>query len=133
MIDRGQLRHANAGDYARRANAARTNPDFHSIGAALDQCFRGISRGYVSGNDLRIRKPRAGPRNRVQHTGTVTMGRVDDEHITTGREQFRCALQVGGRRANRATNAQPAMFVLTCVGKLSAFEDVLHRDRSRWH
>ena len=49
---RGELRHADAGDHAGGADAARPDADLHRVGAGLDQRQRALRRGDVAGDDL---------------------------------------------------------------------------------
>ena len=50
--DGGDLRHADTGDDARRADRARTDADLHAIGARLDQRQRRFGGDDVAADDL---------------------------------------------------------------------------------
>ena len=52
--DRGQLRHADAGDDARGADRARTDADLDRIRARIDQRLGAVGGGDIAGHDLRV-------------------------------------------------------------------------------
>src|SRR5690606_28108188 len=46
--DRGELRHAHAGDHAGGTDAARPDPHFHGIGTGIHQGLGGFGGGHVA-------------------------------------------------------------------------------------
>ena len=50
--DRGELRHADAGDDPRRADRARADADLDRVRAGIDQRLRGLGGRDVAGDDL---------------------------------------------------------------------------------
>src|SRR5688572_18711539 len=50
--DRGDLRHAGAGDHTRRADRAGTDTDLHAVRAGGDELLGALGRGHVAGDDL---------------------------------------------------------------------------------
>ncbi len=53
--DGADLRHADPGDDARRADRARADTDLDAVGAGLDQLESRLARNHVTGNELEIR------------------------------------------------------------------------------
>ena len=53
--DRGELRHADAGDDARGADRARADADLDRVGAGIDQRLGALGGGDVAGDDLHAR------------------------------------------------------------------------------
>ena len=51
LEDRGQLRHADAGDDAGGADRARTDADLDRVRAGVDQRLRALARRHVAGDD----------------------------------------------------------------------------------
>ena len=52
VVDRRDLRHADAGDDARGADRAGTDADLHGVGAGLDQRQRGLAGGDVAADHV---------------------------------------------------------------------------------
>ena len=50
--DSRDLRHADAGDDARRANRSRTDTDFYSVNAAFKQSLGSFGAGNVPSNNI---------------------------------------------------------------------------------
>ena len=59
--DRGELRDADAGDDARRADRARADADLHRVDAALDERARALARRDVAGDRAARRGTRRAP------------------------------------------------------------------------
>ena len=65
--DRGDHRHADARDDARRADRAGADTDFHRIHAGRDQRLRPVRGGNVAGDELDVGEALPHPRDHVEH------------------------------------------------------------------
>ena len=96
--DGADLRHADAGDDARRADRARADADLDGVRAGVDERQRGLGRHDVAGDDL-LRRPRALMRaHRLDHAARMAVRRVDDDHVDAALAQRRRALERVRRR-----------------------------------
>ena len=74
--DRGELRHADAGDDPRGADRARTDADLHRVGAGVDQRLGAVGGGDVAGDDLRRGwSALLDPLDRLEHVARNGRGR----------------------------------------------------------
>ena len=80
FVNRGDLRHADAGDDPRRADRSRADADFHRVGAGRDQVARSVARGHVAGHDVDV-PASLDLADRLDHVGRVAVGAVDDQEI----------------------------------------------------
>ncbi len=110
--DRGQLRHADAGDDPRGADRARPDADLEPVRARADQRLGGLGGRDVARDDLhRVGEP-LDPLDRLGDVGIVAVRGVDDDQVAFGVDQRLRALEAlvadgGGRR-----DAQPAGRIL---------------------
>src|SRR5476649_2459052 len=77
--DRGDLRHADAGDDTRGADRARADADLDRIGAVFDQRLGGGRRGDVAADDVNLREPGLDPAHAIEYALRVPVGRVDHQ------------------------------------------------------
>ncbi len=84
---RGELRHPDAGDDARGADAARADADLHRIDASLDQRASPLGRRDIAGDDLGgVGRPLDGL-DGSKHAHGVAVGGVYDDDVGLGRDQ----------------------------------------------
>ena len=96
--DRGELRHADAGDHAGGADRARADADLDRVGAGLDQRPRALGGRDVAGDDLGVVRQPADLARRPRSTrvGMAVRG-VDHHDVDAGGEQRLGALDALGR------------------------------------
>src|SRR5260221_2952762 len=128
VVDRGDLRDADAGDYARCTYSARPNPTFYGVGASVDQCFGGLARRDVAGDHLELTGEARDARDHLDHPARVAVRGVDDEHISAGGDQFLRTLESVRPDADGCAAPGPAGRVLRRLRELDALLDVLDRD-----
>ena len=110
--DRGELRHADAGDDARGADRARADADLDRVGAGIDQRLRALLRGDVAGDDLHGVGEPLDAVDRVQHARGMAVRGVDHDEIDAGVDQPLGALEAVLADGGRGGDAQPALLVL---------------------
>jgi hypothetical protein len=108
----GKLRHTDAGNDARGADAARANADFHRIHASLDQGPSAFGRGDVAGNDLNGVGGFLDRLDSAQHPFRVAVRGIHHDHIRLRRDQRPCSDFPIRADAGRGGGAQAAEFVL---------------------
>ena len=128
--ERGQLRHADAGDDARRADRARADADLDRIGAAVDQRPRRLAGRDVAGDHLRLVRQPLHRGDGLQHHLRMAVRRVDHDHVAAGREQPLGALEALVADGRRRRDAQPPLIVLAGERIEPRLLDVLHRDEA---
>ena len=110
--DRGQLRHADAGDDAGGADRARADADLHRVRAGADQRLGRLGGGDVAGDDLDRVGGLADPLDRGGDLAVVAVGGVDDDQVAFGVDQrLRCARspcrRPWSRRRRAAARSRP--------------------------
>src|SRR5207302_9146255 len=125
VLDRGDLRHADARDDARGADRAGADADLHAVRAVLDERSRAIARADIAADDLHARIALLDPLHAIEHTLGMAMRRVDDEHVGAGLNQRRDALVGALSYADRCSDAQLAVRVLAGVRVLDFLQNVL--------
>src|SRR5689334_24582813 len=128
--DGRDLRHADAGDHARRADRAGTDADLDRIRARIDERFRGIAGHDIAGDDRHVRKSLARPAHAFDHAARMTVRGIDDEHIDARVDQRRNALFGVAGDADCRADAQPLAIVLARVRVVARLLDVLDRDEA---
>ena len=78
--DRRDLRHAHAGNHARRANRTWPDAHFHGVGAGLDQVGRSRLGRHVAGDDVDV-PAFLHVADRLDHVGRMAVGTVDHQHV----------------------------------------------------
>src|SRR5262249_30205576 len=128
--DRGELRHADAGDDARRADRAWTDADLDRIGAGPDQGFRSFGGRDIAGDHLHRIRHALDPRHRVEHAPRMAVRGVDDQKIDAGIDQALAAHVTGLADRSRGRDPQPPLLVFAGVRMRHRFFYVLHRDQT---
>ncbi len=128
ILDRGDLRHADAGHDARGADRAGTDADLHAVGAVVDQRAGAVAGADIAADQLHVRIARLDPLHAVEHALGMTVRRVDHQDVGAGLDQRGDALIGALADADRRADAQLAMRVLAGVRMLAFLQDVLHRD-----
>ena len=85
--DGGDLRHADAGDDARRANRTRADADFDDVDAGFDQRRRAFGRGHVAAGKIEIRITPANLADDIENIFRMAMRRIDGDQIHAGAHQ----------------------------------------------
>ena len=130
LVDRGDLRDADAGDDAGRADRARPDADLDGVDAGVDERLRAGAGGDVAADHLDVPGGRVGlePADHVEQQPGVAVGGVDDEHVDAGLDQRRGALPGVAEVADRRADQQPAVGVLGGVRELLGLHEVLDGD-----
>ncbi len=128
--DRGQLRHADAGDHAGGADRARADPDLDRIRTSLGQRPCGFRGGDIARNHLDRIGQFLDPLDRARDLLVVAMRGVDYHHIDLGIDQRLGALETGITDRGRRGDAQPPGLVLGGVGIGDRLLDILDRDQT---
>ena len=128
--DGRNLRHAYAGDDARGADRAGTNPHLDGIGTRIGKRQRGLGGGDVAADDLQfIAILLLDRRDAIQNALAVAVGSVDHHHIHARIHQRSHAL-VGVRpRAHSRAHAQATTLVLAGIGMVGGLLHVLDGDQ----
>ena len=85
--DRGDHRHADAGDDPGRADRAGADADLDRVDPEIDQRLGGFAGGDVAGDEVDIRELAADPADHVEHALRVAVRGVDDEDVDVGGDQ----------------------------------------------
>src|SRR3954469_10864902 len=130
VLDRSDLRHADARNNARGADRAGTDADLDAIGAMVDERLRGVAGADVAADDLHVRIARLDPLHAVEHALRMAMRGIHHQDVRTGLDQGGDALVGAFADADRRADAQLPLGVLAGVGMLGFLEDVLNRDEA---
>ena len=130
VVDRGDLRHADAGDDARGADRTRADADLDRIGAGLDQRQRRRAGGDVAADHVDLRVVRLDPAHALDHAGAVAVRGVDDDHVDAGLDQQFDPLLGALAHADRGADAQLALGVARGVREVGLLGDVLDRHQA---
>ena len=128
--DRGELRHADPGDHAGRADRARPDADLDRVGAGLDQRPRALGGRDVADDDLGVVRHPADLVDRFEHPRRMAVRGVDDHDVDPGGEQRLGPLELLAAGAGGGGDAQPAVLVLAGVRKALRLLDVLDGDQA---
>ena len=113
--DGRDLRNADAGDDARRADRAGADADLDAVGAGVDERLRGFGRHDVAGDQLQVGIRALDRAHALEHVARVAVRRVDDDDVDAGLDEQRDALVGVDARADRRADAQRAALVLARV------------------
>ena len=110
--DRGELRHADAGDDARGADRARADADLDRVGAGIDQRLRALVGRDIAGDHLHGVGEPLDAVDRFQHARGMAVRGIDHDQIDAGVDQPLGALEAALADRGRGGDAQPALRVL---------------------
>jgi hypothetical protein len=127
-LDRGQLRHADAGDHAGGADRARADAHLDPVDARGDKLLGGARGGHVAGHHV-DRQPLLQLAHGLQDVRGVPVGGVDHQHVDARLDQPLGALVVV--HADGRAHAQPPALVAQRLRVLLQLLQVLHRDQTR--
>ena len=130
VVDRRDLRHADAGDDARRTDRAGTDADFDCVGARFDEVFRRLGRRDVAADDLAIRECVFDLSDRLHDAFRVTVRRVEHEHVDARLDKCARALENVFRDAYRRAAKKPSAAVFCGIRVLRALLYILGRDKA---
>ena len=128
--DRGDLRHADAGDDARGADRARADADLDRVRARIDQRARASAVTMLPAITCVVGPARLDALDGVEHAARVAVRGVDHHHVDAGLAQRRDAVERVGRGADRGADAQPAALVLAGARELGGLLEILDRDHA---
>ena len=116
VVDRGHLRHADAGDDARRADRAGPDADLHRVGARVDQRLGRLAGRDVAGDHLDVDRRPLIARTISMHAARVAVRRVDDEHVARRRRRApRARSSASGPTPTAApTRSRPCSSFVAC-------------------
>ena len=131
LVDRGDLRDADAGDHAGGADRARPDADLDGVGAGVDERLGALAGGDVAADHLHVPGRGVGlePPDHVEQQADVAVGGVGDEHVDAGLDQRGGPLPGVAEVADRGADEQPAVGVLGGVRELLALDEVLDGDQ----
>ena len=130
LEDRGELRHADAGDDARRADRARPDADLDRVRAGVDQRLRALARRDIAGDDRDLVGRALDAPDLLEHLLGMAVRGVDDEAVDAGRHQQLGALETLVADRRRRGDAQAPVGVLGGVGMGGRLLDVLDGDQA---
>ena len=115
LVDRRDLRHADAGDDPRRADRPGPDADLDRVRPGIDQGLRPFRRGHVAGDHVDLE-----PLLQFRRTVSITLrrmavSRIDHQHIHARPDQRFGPLVVVD--ADRRPDAQATARVLAGVGE----------------
>ncbi len=128
--DRGDLRHAHAGDDAGGADRARADADLDRIRARFDQRQRGRCGGDIAADDVHVRVTVLDPAHAVEDALRVTVGGVDHQHVHAGRDQQFDALFVALADADSGAHEQLALRIFRGQRVFVRLLDILDGDQA---
>ena len=128
--DRGELRHADAGDDARGADRARADADLDRVRAGIDQRLRAFGGRDVAGHHLHLVGQPLDAVDGVEHVLRMAVRGVDDDEIDAGLDQPLGAVEALVADRGRGGDAQAALLVLAGVRIGDRLLDVLHGDQA---
>ena len=115
VVDRGDLRHADARDDAGGADGARADADLHRVGAGLDQRARGVAGGDVAADHVHRRIVLLDPAHALDHALAVAVRGVDHDHVHARVHQRLDALLGALAHPDGGAHAQPPAGVAAAV------------------
>ncbi len=126
----GELRHADSGDDARRADRARAHADLDRVGAGFDQPLRAFGGGHVAAYHRHAREGALHASHRFDHVARIAVRRVEHHEIDPSRlEQGHAGVAVL-RRHGRAYD-EAAGLVGRGAREALVLLHVLHGDQPR--
>ncbi len=130
LVDRRDLRHADPGDDARRADRARPLAGLDRIGARVDQRLGRLAGGDVAGDHLELARQTGDARDHVEDAARVSVGGVDDQHVgPRGEQRLRTLERVRADPDGRA-DTQPSVRRPWSRSGTRRASDVLDRDQA---
>ena len=127
FVNRGDLRHTDAGDDPRRADRSRPDADFHRVGAGVDQVAASFARRHVAGHDVDV-PALLDLADRLDHVGRVAVGAVDDQEVDVLGDQAAGPLKI--KHTDRGSHPQPTLPVFGCLREAPHHVDVFDRNQS---
>src|SRR6266851_4201416 len=110
--DRGELRHPDAGDHARRTDRARTDAHLDRVGAGLDDSSRALGGRDIADDDLRVVRHPADLADRLDDPRGMAVRGIDDHDVDAGGEQGFGPFELDLAGAGSGGDAQAAVLVL---------------------
>ena len=114
LVNRGNLRNADAGNHPRGADRARPDADLHGVGPGGDQVLAPFGRGHVAGHDVDVPLLLDAP-DGFDDVGRMAVGTVDHQHIDAFADQGLDPLVIVN--ADGGTRSQPALPIFAGLRK----------------
>src|SRR6266581_2410664 len=126
----GDLRDADAGDDARRADRPRSDSDLDAVGPLIDERLGALGSGDVAADHFRGAGIALDPAQPVEHALRMPVRGIDDDDVHPGFDQGSEALFRPIADSDRRADPELAMLVLRRVRVLARLENVLDRDQA---
>ncbi len=123
----GHLRHADAGDYPRGADCARSDADFDGVGAGFYKVLRGLSGGDISGDDVDV-VLLLYFFDGIDDVLGVAVGGIDYDQVNVGSDEGLDPLVFVD--ADGGSDAEPAALVSCGYGVLLDAVDIPHSNKA---
>ena len=131
LVDGRDLRNADAGDDAGRADRARADADLDGVGAGVNERACGGGRGDVAADHLQVGVVLLHPSHAVKHALAVAVGGVDDDDVHARFNEKLKALFGALAHADRGAGKKLAVLVLGGERMFGRLDDVLDGDQAR--
>ncbi len=126
LVNRRDLRNADARNHPRRADRPGPDADFDGVGAGGDQVAASLGGGDVAGHDVDI-PTLLDLLDRLDHVGRMAVGTVDDQHVDVFGDQAFGPLVVV--HADGRPDPQPPLPIFAGIGKPLHHVDVFDRNQ----
>ena len=132
FIDGGQLRNADTGDHAGRADGAWADTDLDRVCASVDHGLSAFAGCDVAADDLHAVERLVGleTTDHIKRQTGFTVGGVHDEHVDTGFHQRGGTLPGVAEEADAGSHTQTALVVLRGIRILLGLHEVLDGDQT---
>ena len=128
--DRRRLRHAYAGNDARRADGTGTDTHFDHVRAVFKECLRAFRRGDVAHDEREPRELALDHGNAGEHVFALSVRGVDRDHVHARIHERAHSFDDVRRDADRSTREQPSRLILGGMGVFDGFFDVFDGDET---
>ncbi len=127
LVNRGDLRDADARNDPRGADRSRPDADLHGVGPGGDQILAPLGRGHVAGHDVDVPLLLNAP-DGFDDVGRMPVGAVDHQHVHALADQALDPLVIVD--ADGGTRPQPPLPIFAGLRKPPHHVDVFDRNQS---
>ena len=127
LVNRGDLRHADAGNDPAGADRPRPDAYLDGVGPRVHQGFRALGRGHVAGDHVDL-VAALEPAHRVDDIARMAVRRIDHQDIHACPNERRGAVVV--IHAHRRAHAQSPPLIFASLGKAGELINVLDGDQA---
>lgn len=129
LVDRRDLRDADAGDHSGRTDGAGADTDLDAVHTGVDQGLGTVPGRHIAADDVDAHA-RLDLRHPVEGIAVVPVRGVDDEEVDARPSQRLGPLQGLRAGTDRRADEQTALGVLRRMGVLLGLDEVLDRDQA---